>query len=276
MFNNENDKRSSSSGFTVENALRAFSYLMKKDFKKYMTVAMPIAIGIIGIGYIFFRDLASIPDVSGLSPEQQLEIYLPYWQRAVLNMIMISVLCALPIGSISFGVMQGFRGESYSIRESILVVQKYLAASVIACVIAVISINIGFFFLFLPGFILVILFIPVVPVCILEQRGALSALKRSITLMASFQIGLKAFLLVFMLWLLFFLFQNIIVILLQDIFYLRMALVILLEGLWIVSMSVLTAVIYFYILSEKEHKNADYIARQIFQTDKADYDGSDD
>ena len=265
MVNMQNNNRSSASGFTIDNALRAVFYFLMRDWKKYLMIALPASACIIFIIYMFFNDLAALPDVSSLPPEQQFEVYLPYWQRAVLNMI-ISGIVSVPVSSlIAFGVMQGFCGEIFSIREGFYYLQRQILSLVALSILSVSMINIGFLLLLIPGFILMILMLPIIPVCFLEQRGVLSSIRRSIQLMSPMKTSLQSLMLVILVWIGIYMIKVGLTFFIETSPYLYIALIVLMEAVSMSVLSVLVTVIYFYVLFDGERKNAAYIAAQMRQ-----------
>lgn len=253
------------SDFTIPNILQATFYLFKRNWLHYMVVAViVILIFSLTTSVLFpnFEKLAfSLQE--DLSPIQAQEAASVFMQQFLLIWAFRSIIFFLGAAVMAFGVMQGFRNQRLSVLKSISFTLPQAPFLIILAVLISTLFVLGILFFIFPGIIVMLIFTPIVPVCLLERSGVLASLSRSKQLMSNVSICLQTLAVTMIIGLPILLLPYIMYDLFSGVVFLFYISNILAQALCIALLNIAGTVIYFFLVYQRDEKNADDIAQSL-------------
>ncbi|MDR1828941.1 MAG: hypothetical protein LBR29_11475 [Methylobacteriaceae bacterium] len=251
---------------TVTNLLKATAYIFSRNMLQYILLSLACILLTLGLQKAF--TLSNIPlylpgadGASGpTNPEGMIRYSTLLTGYLLLSQIMSSVWMVLPAAVITYGVMQRFRGRSFTFGEGLAAVQSRLVPLVWISVAYVIVVTAAGMLFVVPGVVFMLLFMLVVPVCVLERRGFFASFQRSARMISEFPIYLKAFAALGVVYLFVFLSKAIVAQSAPAPDAVMIGVISAVEAVGVALVTVLESVVYFYVLYHLERKNADDVA----------------
>ncbi len=262
-MNSMNATSPSGAEFSVRNVLSAIFFLLRKNLLTYIIISC-IFVSLTALTVvIFFPDFIPILGSLGtLSNEEAQKAMSDIAMQSFYVALVRYILFAIGAGMTSYGVMQGFRGRAFSLREALSAVLPQLSSLILISIACLLFIVLGMM-LVIPGLFLFIFLTPVVTVCTIEKKSVVSSIVRTCQLMSN----VRNFFIIFTVFLILFLSSFFLAIILASIFanmtIIANSIFIILSILYVTLYHIACTVIYFYIRSQQEGKNADAVAQEF-------------